>query len=81
MLETGYRVGEAADGNGGFYAALQKSGVLSDMKSRGVHYVHCFSVDNAIGKVTHCVECEFADRSRRWLTPSSWDTALSSKQS
>lgn len=51
MLETGYKVGKAADGNGGIYGALQKSGQVQNMKSRGISYVHCFSVDNAIGKV------------------------------
>ena len=52
MLETGFKVGEAADGNGGIYAALQKQGILDDMKGRGVEFVHCFSVDNAISKAS-----------------------------
>jgi len=51
MLETGSKVGTAADGNGGVYSALKTSGQLQDMKKRGVKYVHCFSVDNAIAKV------------------------------
>ena len=51
MLETGCKVGVAADGNGGIYKALQSTGKVADMKNRGVKYVHCFSVDNAISKV------------------------------
>lgn len=51
MLETGFNVGSAADGNGGIYGALKGSGSLADMGMRGVKYVHVFSVDNAIGKV------------------------------
>jgi UDP-N-acetylglucosamine/UDP-N-acetylgalactosamine diphosphorylase len=51
MLETGYKVGKAADGNGGIYGALQNTGQVADMKARGIQFVHCFSVDNAIGKV------------------------------
>jgi len=51
MLETGYAVGAAADGNGGIYGALRSSGSLTSMETRGVKYVHAFSVDNAIGKV------------------------------
>jgi len=51
MLETGYHVGAAADGNGGIYGAIQKTGQIEDMRKRGVKYIHCFSVDNAIGKV------------------------------
>lgn len=62
MLETGSKVGKAADGNGGIYGAIQQTGQIQDMKSRGVKYVHCFSVDNAIGKVAdpiffgYCIE-------------------------
>jgi UDP-N-acetylglucosamine/UDP-N-acetylgalactosamine diphosphorylase len=51
MLETGFKVGSAADGNGGIYGALKASGSLQSMKERGVKCVHVFSVDNAIGKV------------------------------
>jgi UDP-N-acetylglucosamine/UDP-N-acetylgalactosamine diphosphorylase len=51
MLETGFKVGRAADGNGGIYGALQNTGQVKDMKAKGIKYVHCFSVDNAIGKV------------------------------
>jgi len=51
MLETGYAVGNAADGNGGIYGALRSSGSLASMEACGVKYVHVFSVDNAIGKV------------------------------
>jgi UDP-N-acetylglucosamine/UDP-N-acetylgalactosamine diphosphorylase len=51
MLETGFKVGVAADGNGGIYKALQKTGQIAAMRAGGVKYVHCFSVDNAIGKV------------------------------
>jgi UDP-N-acetylglucosamine/UDP-N-acetylgalactosamine diphosphorylase len=51
MLETGFKVGAAADGNGGIYGAIQQTGNVADMKARGIKYVHCFSVDNAIGKV------------------------------
>jgi len=51
MLENGYSVGKAADGNGGIYGAMRSSGALKQMGERGVKYVHVFSVDNAIGKV------------------------------
>jgi UDP-N-acetylglucosamine/UDP-N-acetylgalactosamine diphosphorylase len=51
MLETGFKVGAAADGNGGIYGALQSTGQIADMKTRGVKYVHVFSVDNAVCKV------------------------------
>jgi UDP-N-acetylglucosamine/UDP-N-acetylgalactosamine diphosphorylase len=43
-------VAEAPDGNGGIYPALQKSGALQDMDSRGIRYLHVFSIDNALVK-------------------------------
>ena len=42
MLETGSKVGEAADGNGGIYAALQQTGQIEDMEASGVKYVKGF---------------------------------------
>jgi UDP-N-acetylglucosamine/UDP-N-acetylgalactosamine diphosphorylase len=48
MLETGWRVAEAPDGNGGIYRALHLSGVIADMKRRGVVGTHVFAVDNAV---------------------------------
>lgn len=58
MLETGCKVGAAADGNGGIYGALKTKqwglsgeSALDNMEKRGVKYMHAFSVDNAIGKV------------------------------
>lgn len=70
MLETGCKVGEAADGNGGIYGALQKTGQIKHMQKTGVKYVHVFSVDNAIGKVVdplfmgYCIEegCEVGNK-------------------
>jgi UDP-N-acetylglucosamine/UDP-N-acetylgalactosamine diphosphorylase len=51
MLETGYKVGAASDGNGGIYSALKNSGVLGKFQEQGIKYVHVFSVDNAICRV------------------------------
>ena len=48
LLETKSTVTSAPDGNGGIYVALEKSGALEDMRSRGVEFVHCSSVDNAL---------------------------------
>jgi UDP-N-acetylglucosamine/UDP-N-acetylgalactosamine diphosphorylase len=51
MLESGGRVAEAPDGNGGIYRALHLSGCVADMQARGVRGVHVFAVDNAVVKV------------------------------
>ena len=48
MLESGARVAEAPDGNGGIYRGLHLSGAVANMRSRGVVGVHVFAVDNAI---------------------------------
>mmetsp|Transcript_48411 Transcript_48411/g.73133 ORF Transcript_48411/g.73133 Transcript_48411/m.73133 type:complete len:508 (+) Transcript_48411:124-1647(+) len=50
IMETQSKVAMAPDGNGGIYPSLYKSGMLSDMKDRGVKYIHVFSIDNALVK-------------------------------
>jgi len=48
LLETGWKVAENPDGNGGIYRALHLSGAVADMRKRGVKGVHVFAVDNVI---------------------------------
>lgn len=48
ILEHGGAVAEAPDGNGGIYRALHTSGVVADLRARGVIGTHVFAVDNAI---------------------------------
>jgi UDP-N-acetylglucosamine/UDP-N-acetylgalactosamine diphosphorylase len=48
MLESGGKVAEAPDGNGGIYRGLHLSGALADMQRRGLRGVHVFAVDNAV---------------------------------
>ncbi|GAB2281292.1 UDP-N-acetylglucosamine diphosphorylase 1 [Dionaea muscipula] len=51
IMETPYRVARAPDGNGGVYIALKTSRVLEDMAKRGIKYVDCYGVDNALVRV------------------------------
>lgn len=62
ILETPTSLAVAPDGNGGIYPALVKHGILDDMKSRGIKYIHAFGVDNALVKpadptfVGYCIQ-------------------------
>ena len=41
----------APDGNGGIYQALIQSGVVADLRKRGVEHIHAYCVDNCLVKV------------------------------
>ncbi|KAK9756151.1 hypothetical protein RND81_01G077000 [Saponaria officinalis] len=51
IMETPFKVAKAPDGNGGVYTALKSSRLLEDMASRGIKYVDCYGVDNALVRV------------------------------
>ncbi|KAL0352664.1 UNVERIFIED_CONTAM: UDP-N-acetylglucosamine diphosphorylase 2 [Sesamum angustifolium] len=51
IMETPYRVAKSPDGNGGVYSALKSSRLLEDMATRGIKYLDCYGVDNALVRV------------------------------
>ncbi|XP_021857817.1 UDP-N-acetylglucosamine diphosphorylase 1 isoform X2 [Spinacia oleracea] len=51
IMETPYKVAKAPDGNGGVYIALKSSRLLEDMATRGIKYIDCYGVDNALVRV------------------------------
>jgi len=51
IMETPYQVARAPDGNGGVYSALKLSKCLDDMAMKGIKYVDCYGVDNALVRV------------------------------
>jgi len=61
-MESKSTVSFSPDGNGGIYAALQSSGVIADLESRGIPFVHAYCVDNCLVKVAdpvfigYCIE-------------------------
>lgn len=48
VLDKDYTIKEAADGNGCIYKAMKKSGVLEDMKEKGIKWIFIGAVDNAL---------------------------------
>ncbi|XP_031397556.1 UDP-N-acetylglucosamine diphosphorylase 1 isoform X2 [Punica granatum] len=51
IMETPVKVAKAPDGNGGVYSALKSKRLLEDMAARGVKYIDCYGVDNALVRV------------------------------
>ncbi|KAL8508591.1 hypothetical protein ACS0TY_019006 [Phlomoides rotata] len=51
IMEAPYRVARSPDGNGGVYSALKSSKLLEDMAMRGIKYLDCYGVDNALVRV------------------------------
>lgn len=48
--ETGM-LKEAADGHGGIFEAMNKDGIIKDMKKRGINWVFIAGVDNVLAKM------------------------------
>lgn len=51
IMESKSKVAVAPDGNGGLYAALDKAGILDDIKLRSIEHVHAYCVDNCLVRV------------------------------
>jgi UDP-N-acetylglucosamine/UDP-N-acetylgalactosamine diphosphorylase len=51
LLEDRHRIAMAPDGNGGLYRALQSYGLLADMQTHDVRYLHVYCVDNVLVRV------------------------------
>ena len=46
LMGKDFKIREASDGNGGVYVALEKNGMIEDMKKNGIEWVFICGVDN-----------------------------------
>lgn len=51
LIGKDFKIKEASDGNGGVFSSLRTTGMLADMKERGIKWVFIGGVDNAILKM------------------------------
>lgn len=51
LIGRDLKIKEASDGNGGVFSSLRLTGMLADMKERGINWIFIGGVDNAILKM------------------------------
>lgn len=51
LIGKDLKIKEASDGNGGVFSSLRLTGMLADMKERGINWIFIGGVDNAILKM------------------------------
>jgi UDP-N-acetylglucosamine/UDP-N-acetylgalactosamine diphosphorylase len=55
LVDKNFKIKEASDGNGGVFSSLRTTGMLADMKERGIKWVFIGGVDNAILKMADTI--------------------------
>jgi len=48
LIDKNGLIKEASDGNGGIYSAMEKNGILKDMKEKGIEWIFIGGVDNIL---------------------------------
>jgi len=51
VMESPYKIKEAADGHGGIFNAMTKNNIVEDMKQKGIKWVFISGVDNCLVKM------------------------------
>lgn len=51
MLESKYKIKEAADGHGGIFEAMHKNNIIQDMEAKGIKWVFIGGIDNVLLKM------------------------------
>ena len=62
LINKEMKIKEASDGNGGVFASLRKTGMLSDMKERNIKWIFIGGVDNVILKMADTLLLGMADK-------------------
>lgn len=55
LIGKDMKIKEASDGNGGVFVSLRRTGMLADMKERGIKWVFIGGVDNALLKMADTI--------------------------
>ncbi len=55
LMDKNFKIKEASDGNGGVFLSLRTTGMLADMKEKGIKWVFIGGVDNVILKMTDTI--------------------------
>ncbi len=55
LVGKDYRVKEASDGNGGVFSSLRSTGMIADMKERGIKWIFIGGVDNVLAKLADTI--------------------------
>lgn len=55
LIGNDFKIKEASDGNGGVFSSLRTTGMLADMKERGIKWIFIGGVDNAILKMADTI--------------------------
>lgn len=75
ILESKSKLARSPDGNGGLYWALKHQGVLADLETKDVRFLHVYCVDNVLVKVAdpvfmgYCIDKKAGMRLRLFIAP------------
>ena len=67
VLEEKWKIKEGADGHGGIFTAMIKSGVTADMEARGIDWIFVGGIDNVLVRLCDPVFIGFMEASGRLI--------------
>lgn len=64
LIDNKYNIKTASDGNGGIYKALEKNGIISEMKQNGIKWVQICGVDNIMINMVDPIAIGLAEKTK-----------------